>query len=331
MEDKFADVLFERLKNGDLELDLGGHLGSEIGPVTYDDPLWNAYWSKDSFLQRLCGKGSHELFMLMLSDDLLDRKKIENGELTAEEWKESREALWNLFATDPMTIIGMLPDGPMKEKHKDGLLLCRSFDVECNECGERLNIRYDGKRLFTDSVCEIPGGLKPWTIELDVPSGKLVFENDFRNLFPEAEEDEHANVSVNLTKGVKLTEEMYAKYGMFHCFVGNTCPGIYKFPDGRVVIGSYPDEVYNKDTEEYEPVDHGVDQYSVGSICTDLWWFSAMDHDEYVKRGGDFEKRGWVTPDVVEVEPGRYKLTSYYSCRGYGEDANEYAVIEKIG
>jgi len=165
--------------------------------------------------------------------------------------------------------------------------------------------------------------LKPWEVEIEVPSGRLIFRNDMRDLFPTTEE----RFNVNLTSGKKRCEEHYAELGMFHIYVGNTCPGIYQFED-RLVVGRYDDEVWNSKTEEYEEIECPEKENLIGGICTDLWWFSACDYDKFIKRGGGVNK-DWPADVIVDVEPGRYKLTSYYSVSGMDE-INDYAVIVKV-
>ncbi len=194
--------------------------------------------------------------------------------------------------------------------------------MRCGECGKRFEIKYDGKIIYTDSKCDVPGGLKPWALELEVPSGKLVFRNDMRDIFPS---DEAYSFDVNSTHGTKACEEHYAKLGMFHVFVGNTCPSIYVFPDGRVIVGHLFDED-KRIPKKYSKVK------KAGFICTDLWWFSACDYDEFVKRsGGGPDKVGWVPDVIVELPgPGRYKLTSYYSASNDPDKLKEYAIIEKL-
>lgn len=188
----------------------------------------------------------------------------------------------------------------------------------CSECGEHFEIKFDGERLFTNSKCPVPGGLKPWTLELEIPSGKLVFRNDMRDLFPTSK-----GFYVNRTCGIKECEEHYASLGMFHVFVGNSCPSVYTFPDGRVIVG----RLFDEDEPESKPKEYAQAE-KVGFICTDLWWFSACDYDDFVRRNGKEPNDEWPPDITVQLKPGKYKLTSYYSTSNNTDKLKEYAVIE---
>jgi hypothetical protein len=150
-------------------------------------------------------------------------------------------------------------------------------DMNCYECGERLGFTINGDTLVANSECAYPGGMKPYEVLLGVPSGVIVFANDLRPLFVIDDPDE----SVNSRLGCKLTTEAYAAAGMVHISVGNTCPGVYREGDGFVVANYYTPEDDDRisDDEEFTRREAELRKRSLGSICTDLWWFSAMDRD----------------------------------------------------
>ena len=312
---KIGDLLLPKFKSGELEVDLGGHMRSQLGPVKYGDEFWAGYYDKDGFLKRILGNDSIELFTLVMD---LHRVVIEDGVVDV-----SFDELQEQIVADPKKFAAMATKG--KHKGVDYLILASGYSRECSECGHNVEIRFDGNRVYVDKECSVPGGLAPWSLELDVPSGKLVFENDMRDLFPSRDDD---RFDVNTTHGTKACEENYAGLGMFHCFVGNTCPTIYVLPDGRVIIGSY--RKYG-DEDDYDGTDRN-EEHRVGGIGTDLWWFSACDFDEWVKRDEMFRKdKKWeadATKVVLPEGPGRYRCTSQYSLKG--DEAEEYAVIEKI-
>lgn len=137
-------------------------------------------------------------------------------------------------------------------------------------------------------------------IGIRVPSGRLVIDNDLRHLFPDANEDaQHSGVM-----WTKHIIEAYGKVGLLHGYVGNSCPGVYK--DGNVLyIGNNPSVEKNRYLYEDMPGEH------VAGVCTDLWWYSICDYDEFIKRGGKINrsKWRWQNPDVVKVEPGPYVLS----------------------
>jgi hypothetical protein len=140
----------------------------------------------------------------------------------------------------------------------------------------------------------------PVEVEMNVPSGKIIIENDIRNYWPEAEDD----FDVNETLGLKLTTETYGRHGMFHGFVGNSCPGVYR--DGDLFhIGNQGQD------DDYDKVVGPIPGEYVGGVITDLWWYCVADLDDYLARGGTIEKN-WAGPVIVDVTPGRYVLKHHY-------------------
>ena len=141
----------------------------------------------------------------------------------------------------------------------------------------------------------------PVEAEMNVPSGKIIVMNDIREFWPEAER--LGAYDVNETLGLKKTTEDYGRAGMFHGFVGNSCPGVFKNGD----FYSIGNEGQDWDTDEVvEP----IDGEHVAGVCTDLWWYCIADLNDYLRRGGKIYER-WC--DIVDVTPGRYVLKHYYA------------------
>jgi hypothetical protein len=182
--------------------------------------------------------------------------------------------------------------------------------LECCVCGKGIELVFDGVSITAKDECELPDGQPAFEFELNVPSGKMVAENDLRSLFPVM-----GSYDVNTDDGIRLTVEDYATLGLAHGFVGNTCPGIYKVDEGRFIVGhsSYPDEDEGGETEECE-ARTPEDGKDVGSICTDLWWYSICDHDNFknlvARQGGEPESGQDVT--VIDCKPGVYKFTHQF-------------------
>ena len=194
----------------------------------------------------------------------------------------------------------------------------------CTHCGKGVMMFYKDRTLTVETECPNAGGLKPWDLEIDVPSGKLVFQNDMRNIFDP--NDEAEDFDVNTVFGTKQTEEAFAKMGMIHVFVGNSCPRVYQFEDGKIVVGSY----YISDQESKDYDTDPKEKFSEGSVCTDLWWFSACDYDKFKELGGNPDDR-WTFVVDLKNGPGKYKCKSLYSSSGkYHADLEELAIIEKV-
>jgi hypothetical protein len=206
----------------------------------------------------------------------------------------------------------------------------------CGECGEKVDIWWTGEIFefkphtnVTAYVNETPscaesGGIKDYAVEIDVPSGKLVFANDFRAFVPEADKDRY----VNYSSEIKKTVIDYAESNMLHAFVGNSCPGVYVKND--IIIVGNP----GYDDEDNPVFDLGRE---CGSICTDLWWFSATDYEYLKKRGveqeiSDKEIESWIEVSL-SVDPGRYRMTVHTNPAPDGEgwrSGERFATITKM-
>lgn len=162
--------------------------------------------------------------------------------------------------------------------------------------------------------------LPPVEVLIRVPSGRLVVDNDLRYLWPEVDD----NFEYSGDQWTKSIIDSYGDAGLFHGYVGNSCPGIYK--DGDVLyIGNQPSAEKNRYLYEKIPGKH------VASVCTDLWWYSICDYDDYIKRrGGPNDK--WIS--IVKVEPGPYLLKHYWPfsdrADSYRNERMIYASIQRV-
>lgn len=155
----------------------------------------------------------------------------------------------------------------------------------CSICGKEVPIYFDGDKIFIKDECEEKFG--EYSFDIAVPSGLICFENDLREYFPSTD------YYVNHFYGVKNTTRDYAKYGMFHPFVGNNSPIVVKRRNGTIEIGRFAGKNY---------------------ISTDLWWVSACDAQILQKR---VEMKGQTWTDAkdfcsftVKVKPGVYRCTT---------------------
>jgi hypothetical protein len=195
------------------------------------------------------------------------------------------------------------------------------YEMKCHYCGKELEVGCDGVNFtILGHPCEEPDGFDVTEWDLNVPSGKLVVANDLRDWFPTDQD-----FDINGTRGTHLCQLSYADVGMSHGFVGNSCPGIYKLGDGKLIVSNPPpEEVWNEETETHDPseahaawlTEHGAEQ--VASVCTDLWWYSIVDLDEFRRRVAhytpDQDADKLLTDsyiDVVDVEPGVYRFQHF--------------------
>ena len=188
----------------------------------------------------------------------------------------------------------------------------------CSCCGEEdFVLETNGKVIrISGPPCKYPDGLPPNEWELNVPSGKLAVANDLRELFP-LPEDEEFDINSNI--GCRLTTLAYAANGLAHAFVGNTCPGVYQCENGVLrehglfKIANPPSkEKWSEKRKAYVPFKpkKKFEDTRVAGICTDLWWYSICDHDEFKRRCKRFgQKPSGV--EVIDVPPGVYRFHHY--------------------
>lgn len=229
--------------------------------------------------------------------------------------------MFHLIETDLVDLVNSIRSG--KPLNRFITVATQSSARVCYDCGHEFIVETDGKVARLDTDCPYPNGHPEFSVIAYVPSGKLVFANDMRHLFPEVNDD----FDVNQLQGIIQTTESYANAGMFHTFVSNTCPGIYQESPTKINIG-------NDAWDEDENVIDAVGGKEVGGICTDLWWFSAADYNDVVLRGGLKNVLNNNCTTIVNVKPGTYKMTCrHHLIRDDDYDytkAQRFATIEKL-
>ena len=149
----------------------------------------------------------------------------------------------------------------------------------------------------------------PTIFELNVPSGAMVVGNDFRGHFRIL-----GGFNVNEPKGKRKITKAMASVGCAYGFVGNSFPGVYQTkPNTFIIAGS---------GEEGPPP--GAE---VASICTDLRWYSVVDHDEFKRRGCE---RKYRDAQLVLTKPGVYRFTHYNTRFAGYKKPHIYAKIEWV-
>lgn len=184
-----------------------------------------------------------------------------------------------------------------------------SASEHCSICSKYVEYVLDNDVIIAQSECPYPDGYPPFTVDLNVPSGKIVFANDLRALTTLNDRDYDVNSTSEMGR---LTKDYASNDAMVHVFVGNSMPGVYRKSDGSVTVenGGYDADA------DYEPLP--VEGLELGSICTDLWWFSAMDADVFNQRCKEFNldpevfAPGWTELIVVDVAPGIWRWSVDY-------------------
>lgn len=229
----------------------------------------------------------------------------------------------------------------MNQDHLDRLdvfipLRKESFSLRCYHCGEKIGLETNGEVIRTTTGCEYPRGVPPFTLHLNIPSGKVVFANILHEWYdPDlAENVRPGDIDINSEIGLKLYSETYEPIGMITCFCGNSCPSIYKIEEDYLAVGKDGIIWGEDEIEVIEEVPHPGKH--VGGVITDLWWWCAADYDDLMRRIPSDDRdnphvlRHFDIVDV-DVEPGEYKVTQYYHTLKDGMDIKPqtYATIRK--
>lgn len=261
---------------------------------------------------------------IMLAFNLLDdvEERVKSGKLKIdfrghfagyhEGWFERSLMMMLMSLRSDKKTMEILKNRHEGKKDDRPVYLTHWNDLVCASCCRETKFKLTNTKLTADTACPHPDGYPAYTVRINVPSGKLIFGNDFRDIV-----EIDASYDVNRTRGSEQTSRAYADAGMIHITVGNTCPGLYKVSETRInVLSPETHNIYAETgTEDDADPDANLAKppkgEHVGGICTDLWWYSAMDYDLFKKiakkkYGKDWKKRTQGC-DIVKVKPGCYK------------------------
>lgn len=144
------------------------------------------------------------------------------------------------------------------------------------------------------------------TVEIDVPTGELVFANYLSQLkdIPKDRENRQEN-SVNHSLGRNNHTKFHARVNKaFYVSLSNNSPTVWqnKKDPTKIWVGKAFDEPKEGQQSYKEVQKHYND---CGYICTDLWAFYACDRSRLPKE---------IKEDhfIVNVPPGRYRLVNHF-------------------
>lgn len=218
---------------------------------------------------------------------------------------------------------------------KDMLALPMFAHCACGNCGDRISFKASdsGEDYVSETECAYKDGFPPIEAMLEVPSGEIILFNDLRKFY----EEESPRSNINYMIGQKQYTDHFAKQGMIMHFIGNTCASVVQVSDERLEIGYFGcDKEEDCKYDTCPAPDCGfVEKNEIGSICTDLWWYCAVDKDAFEKRIGktvdQYQKEYHATgawPEVVraKVTPGTYRSVGQYHI----DDERLFSYIEKV-
>lgn len=198
--------------------------------------------------------------------------------------------------------------------------------LTCHECGEDVEFKQENGVARATTNCIYTNGMQSYSVDIDVHSGKLVFCNDLREFFPVADE-----FYVNIQSEIRRCTETYAANGCIHMYVGNTCPEIREVngKEGFEIIVGVSD--YEEEERSPDNPNASLPGEYRGWICTDLWWVSAADLADVEARG---KILGLSLPNdltILDVEPGRYRTTTFRHTYDEMTYPAVFASIKRIG
>jgi hypothetical protein len=306
------DRFIARVKNDEIPMRLYGHHGI-VDEVTVYSKTWFSRDPQYSYVFEYLVGGFN--LSVISTDNRIARSILLTNELEGLEAIDSGDhaptimEAWDTgFKTEPIAI---------------------GNHCQCNHCGTSLVSHFNGEEITFKSIntdsrrmeyadCPHPGGFGEYSVQIRIPSDKIVFANDFRPLMKNNDAD---GFSVNTDYGIRRTVEEAAKYDFLTAFVGNCSPEVLIAENGDILIAN----------EGFDEEDNIVTNFgtSVGSICTDLWWFYAMDGNTHAEADSDIEVEA-----TVEVEPGLFEMTIHKrtkdSDHGWAK-GEKYATIKRIG
>ena len=100
--------------------------------------------------------------------------------------------------------------------------------------------------------------------------------------------------------------------GCAHAFVGNSCPDVYQTGRDTFVVVT---PGYNEETDKELPPEGN----RVAGVCTDAWWYSIVDGDEFTRRNCEEE----YDVEKVEVRPGVYQFTHFMHIKEKSEEKDD--------
>lgn len=240
------------------------------------------------------------------------------------------------------------------------LLLSRKIDMpkligrgnQCSECGEFIVYEYN---MTTNELIdyvrnketeELERGkckfIGDYSFEISIPTGVIICDDSMPYSCDILKDIDNTKHTLNCKLGLKERTLAHASKDIFHVFVGNSCPNVFK-KDDLLCVGHFFDnesgncscgmENCDCEYEEYPPIE-GAE--SIANICTDLWWASVVDISIYEKLlidyYGEEQAKTYIkeiTPIETKIKPGIYRCT-YHRNDDYYNMPSIYARLEWV-
>lgn len=212
--------------------------------------------------------------------------------------------------------------------------------LKCEMCG--IKILPLLKKGADGLICVTPSN-EIQELVINVPTGKLFCSDWFRDSgnsldkhIKDVTSTELQKIKENFPYEVEHGSSPLNEYFQVACaadkdvvtiFVGNSSPKIFQ-NNNKLSFNSY---------DEYTSIDEGYKD--VGYVCTDLWRVTIADEqtlteilqNKHKKTVADEILAEWKKKvTIVNVEPGRYKLTFSHIKQQINQEKNQFFSLEKI-
>lgn len=178
---------------------------------------------------------------------------------------------------------------------------------QCDACDAYLTLVIDGsKNEITvlehekNEGCPVKTKIKKVSVTLKSPSGKLVFLNHPHEFFKI--ENDYDAPSINSTLGCIEKTKSHATHNIGYFCVGNTSIHIMQ-KDSKILATNY-DQYDRNQIKKFQ------DYKYHGYVCCDVWWYTVLDYDLYVKLCDEQKvDPKSITHTIVEIGKDKYKIT----------------------
>lgn len=189
-------------------------------------------------------------------------------------------------------------------RHNNWYHLNTKHDIRCYQCGASIQLLFNGMTIKSAEPCPYSKGHPSFHVDIDIPSGVMVFANGFDKLIHPSDQQLQ---NLNLYGIPEEAERMrwYSEQGVAYGFCGNSCPSIHrpkKYQGRKYLIGN------------------NIKSRRVGSIVTDWWAWTITDLENARKLAQYIDQ-----DNMIETKPGKYRVTQLF----YRPEHNDYSNSER--
>lgn len=237
----------------------------------------------------------------------------------------------------------------------DEELFMVSDATNCSKCNCYVSYAFDMKELKIKGVdnfqklepCSIKKEIE-YKLNLNIPSGKIVFTNYFRGLL---DDDKYRDNSLGTYKGLIAHARDYEKDNIGYMYVGNSSPSIYIDEKKKNIIaanyyvleeydGYKEDNALEEFFENYEITKSELKKIQkklngfteIGRVSTSLWAVTFMDYDQFkeaLDKKGLNEKNYNQDFFVVEIDGSKIEVETNNIEYKNGDKDHEFSIKVK--